>query len=78
MHYVALVISEQRPIPEVLHKALGPFGPEGKGRFDYYVLGGRYRGNLIPHYPQCKQHDDGRRNESRRSTWQILGVAHNG
>lgn len=53
MHYVALVISEQRPIPEVLHKALGPFGPEGKGRFDYYVLGGRYRGNLIPHYPQC-------------------------
>lgn len=48
MHFVGLVITEERPTEEVLSKALVQFGPDGEGKWDWWTLGGRYTGNLRP------------------------------
>ena len=49
MHFVLYVVTEDRPTEEALAAALAPFGPEGEARWDSWVLGGRYTGNLMPH-----------------------------
>lgn len=45
MHFAAYVITAERPTPEVLAKVLEPFKFD---KFDWYALGGRYTGNVIP------------------------------
>lgn len=45
MHFAAYVITAERPTPEVLEAALAPFREQ---KFDWYALGGRYSGNIIP------------------------------
>jgi hypothetical protein len=45
MHFVILVVTEQKPTEEILAKALEPFAD----KWDGWWLGGRWSGNLIPY-----------------------------
>jgi hypothetical protein len=45
MHFLTLVISDEKPTEELLKKWLSPFVPE---KLDFYALGGRYTGLFIP------------------------------
>jgi len=45
MHFIAFVITQQKPTEEILPTALNPFFNE---HFDWFALGGRYTGMIEP------------------------------
>jgi hypothetical protein len=52
MHFFAYVVTEEKPTDAVLAKVMAPFMPDALGndhKLDWYALGGRYTGLLIPH-----------------------------
>ncbi len=50
MHSITFVVTKDRPTEAVLAAALAPFGAQSDDpKWDRYLLGGRYTGNLIPH-----------------------------
>jgi hypothetical protein len=53
MHSLVLLITEKRPTPAVIDKAMKPFCncKEPGFHYDWYGLGGRYSGNLEPISP---------------------------
>jgi hypothetical protein len=53
-HFGVLVVTKDRPTEEVLASALAPFGPSAgdEAKFDWWQLGGRYDGRLIPRLPE--------------------------
>jgi hypothetical protein len=54
MHFIAFVVTDQKPTEDVLAAALEPFRPSwegGAGKWDWWKLGGRYTGLLIPKDP---------------------------
>jgi hypothetical protein len=73
MHFCVLVVTKDKPTDDVLAKALAPFGRHALGndaKWDWYALGGRYSGHLIPlhfadtvtgraHFPEHEISDDG-------------------
>jgi hypothetical protein len=51
MHFVGFVITEQKPSEDVLAKVLHSFRSSregGKGHWDWWTLGGRWSGRMIP------------------------------
>lgn len=52
MHFMAFVVTQEKPTEVVLAAALDSFGHSEKGgedHWDYYCLGGRYARRLIPY-----------------------------
>jgi hypothetical protein len=52
MHFITYVVTEEKPTDAVLAKVMAPFMPNALGndhKLDWYALGGRYTGLLIPH-----------------------------
>src|SRR5215469_11474256 len=49
LHFVTFVVTDTKPTEEMLENMLRPFGPKGLDRFDYWALGGRFSGQVIPH-----------------------------
>jgi hypothetical protein len=55
MHFITYVVTDEKPTEDVLAAALEPFGPSwegGIGKWDWWKLGGRYTGLLIPDDPE--------------------------
>jgi len=46
MHFAVLVVTKDKPTEDVLAAALAPFKDS---KWDWWTLGGRYTGQLIPH-----------------------------
>ena len=51
MHIAALVVTSKKPTKSILVEALTPFGQAAGAKFklDWWALGGRFSGQLIPH-----------------------------
>jgi len=52
MHFIAFVVTNEKPTEAVLAAAMAPFGPDVLGddhKWGWWGLGGRYTGLLIPH-----------------------------
>jgi hypothetical protein len=47
VHFILMVVTDEKPTNEVLSTALEPFGPEGACKWDDWVLGGRWSGRLF-------------------------------
>jgi hypothetical protein len=55
MHFITFVVTDAKPTEDVLAAALEPFRPSwegGNGKWDWWKLGGRYTGLLIPDDPE--------------------------
>ena len=55
MHFIVFVVTDEKPVEDVLAAALEPFRPSwegGAGKWDWWKLGGRYTGLLIPKDPK--------------------------